>query len=91
MNHQDAMQLMAVEKYLLNELPPQVRDDFEAHYFDCPECAADLRATDAFLNAAKAELKAASLSRPAPVHDAKRPFRLLCRPVFVRPLWRQLY
>ena len=85
MNHQEAMQSMAVEKYLLNELPPQLRDDFEEHYFDCPECAVDLRATAAFLDATKAELKAASASKPLPASGAKRRFTLLWRPVFVVP------
>lgn len=95
MDHQDAMRLAAVEKYLLNELTPQLRDDFEEHYFDCPECAADLRATAAFLDAAKTELKDASASRPslaavAPVTVAagtagKRGFKSLWWPAFVIP------
>lgn len=90
MDHQNAMQLAAVEKYLLNELTPQLRDDFEEHYFDCPECAADLRATAAFLDAAKRELKDASVSRPspgtvAPGTVAKQGFRSFWRPAFVIP------
>jgi len=85
MDHQDAMRLAVVEKYLLNELTPQLRDDFEEHYFDCLECAADLRATAAFLDATKTELKAASLSRPMPATDVKRRFRSLWRPAFVVP------
>src|SRR5665213_1322231 len=83
MDHQDAIQLMAVEKYLLNELPPELRDDFEEHYFDCPECAADLRATAAFLDTTKTELKAAPVSRPSPDTGAKRRFTLLWKPAFV--------
>ena len=45
MNHQQATQLMAVESYLLDELTPEVRDQFEEHFFDCQECSTDLRAT----------------------------------------------
>ena len=86
MDHQEAIQLMAVEKYLLNELPPELRDDFEEHYFDCPECATDLRATAAFLDAAKAELIANSASRRPPVAKPKRPFTLLWRPALIAPL-----
>lgn len=86
MDHQEAIQLMAVEKYLLNELPPELRDDFEEHYFGCPECATDLRATAAFLDAAKAELKANSASRRPPTAKPKRPFTLLWRPALIAPL-----
>ncbi len=57
MDHQQATQLMAVEKYLLQELAPEVRDQFEEHFFDCQECATDLRATVAFMEAAKKEFR----------------------------------
>jgi hypothetical protein len=85
MNHQDATQLMAVEKYVLNELPPQLRNEFEEHYFECPECATDLRATTAFLDAAKAEFKAASASKPMPAAIAKKRGPWLWRPAFAMP------
>ena len=64
MNHQEAIAQRAVEKYLLDEMPPGQRDDFEEHYFGCTECAADLRATAAFLDTAKQELRAGAMLRP---------------------------
>jgi hypothetical protein len=67
MDHQQATQLTAVEKYLLDELPPEVRDEFEEHFFDCQECATDLRATAGFIDAAKREFKV----KPAPVAGSK--------------------
>jgi hypothetical protein len=48
MEHNDAVRLQAVEKYILGELPPTVRDEFEAHYFDCAVCSFNLRAGFAF-------------------------------------------
>ena len=76
MDHNQATQLEAVEKYLLEELTPEVRDEFEEHYFDCEQCATDLRATAAFIDAAKRELKAASPLVPGPVTTHKsRGFR----------------
>src|SRR5579862_3648061 len=57
MNHEEAARLSLVEKYLLDELPPELRDEFEEHYFDCQNCADDVRATAAFLDIAKHELK----------------------------------
>jgi len=85
MNHQDATQAMVVEKYVLNELTPELRAEFEEHYFECAECAMDLRATAAFLDAAKAEFKAASAAKLLPVSGAKKRGSWLWRPAFVVP------
>jgi Putative zinc-finger len=90
MDHQDAARLLSVEKYLLNELPPDLRDEFEEHLFDCQECAADLRATAAFLDAAKLELKAMPLAVATPEKFAPRAAKksrlsFLWAPAFVLP------
>jgi hypothetical protein len=85
MDHQEALRQMAVEKYLLNELPPAVRDEFEEHYFGCQECAADLRATSAFLNAMKSQPRGASVARLA-ASSSKPPWRAwFLRPAFLSP------
>ena len=44
MSHDEAVAGMMADKYLLRELPEQQRDEFEAHYFDCADCADDVRA-----------------------------------------------
>ena len=56
MEHSEAVQQMAAERYLLNELTLDAREAFEEHLFDCPECALDLRAGAAFIEEAKAQL-----------------------------------
>jgi hypothetical protein len=56
MEHSEAIQLMAAEKYLLDELPAEVRDEFEEHLFGCHECAMDMRTASAFLEQGKAVL-----------------------------------
>lgn len=43
MEHMQATATSAAERYLLNEMPADERDDFEQHFFDCAECAADVR------------------------------------------------
>src|SRR5215469_6772318 len=56
MDHQEAMTTKSAERYLLDELTPELRDAFEEHAFDCPECSLNLRAGAAFIQVAKAEL-----------------------------------
>jgi Putative zinc-finger len=58
MTHQDALQRMAVERYLLGELSGASLDSFEEHLFDCPECTADVKAGLLFIDAARTELRA---------------------------------
>jgi putative zinc finger protein len=53
MDHQEAIRLTATERYLMDELPPELRDQFEEHFFDCPECALDVRAASQFIEKSK--------------------------------------
>src|SRR5579859_7140734 len=39
MNHEEAIRMMGTEQYLLNELSPELREQFEEHFFDCGICA----------------------------------------------------
>ena len=67
MEHSEALQQMAAERYLLDELTPDAREAFEEHLFNCPECALDLRAGVAFVDEAKAQLPKLAGAMPAPV------------------------
>ena len=58
MNHSEAVAQMAVERYLLDEMGPDARDEFEEHLFDCQECVLDVRAGDVFIREAKVQLPA---------------------------------
>jgi hypothetical protein len=89
MDHQEALRDRAVEKYLLKEMPPPEREEFEAHFFDCQECAADVRATAAFLDVVKKQLPRWRGGRPARV--PKRPwFDFVWRPAFAAPAFALL-
>ena len=85
MDHQEAARLSLVEKYLLDEMPPQLRDEFEEHYFDCQECAADLRATAVFLDTAKEELKSFPAEKPSAATVKKPWLSWLWTPAFAFP------
>jgi hypothetical protein len=70
MNHAEAVQQMATEKYLLGELSPELRDAFEEHFFDCPECAMDVRSAAVFIDEAKEHLP--ELTGPMAIPAAER-------------------
>ncbi len=43
MNHEAAVETLAAERYLLGDMPPDEREAFEAHFFECAECADEVR------------------------------------------------
>ena len=66
MDHSDVMRLEAVEKYVLGELPAHLRDQFEEHYFDCAECAAEVKHLMTFMTASRLLLQEAPRTKEAP-------------------------
>ena len=43
MDHAEAVDTMAAQRYVLEEMTPEDRDAFEDHFFGCAACAADVR------------------------------------------------
>ncbi len=62
MTHQEAVASLAAERYLLDEMAEPDREQFEEHYFQCEECADDLRAAAAMVRGARAGMTARSAS-----------------------------
>ena len=97
MNHDEAVQEMATERYLLDELSPELREAFEEHMFDCQECAFDVRSGNVFLTEAKAQLPAI-IASAAPKESPRvesRPARkpwwsFLTTPAFAVPAFAML-
>src|SRR6185295_18863596 len=73
MDHSGAIQIGA-ERYLLGQLDPQVRNEYEEHYFNCGECAEDVRLTAAFLDNAKPLLRWQEAKSEAAVSSGSRFF-----------------
>ena len=53
MEHQRAVQNLAVESYVLGEMSPRERDAFEEHFFECSLCGDDVRAAAKFMEDAR--------------------------------------
>src|ERR1039457_3729809 len=98
MDHDAVVRQNMTERYLLNELDPEARDEFEEHYFDCPDCAADVQAGALFVEQSKVVLgseeskgilserpAASPVQVPVPVPASSGWFTWL-RPVFAVPV-----
>jgi hypothetical protein len=57
MDHNEAIQMQAAEKYILGELPAALRDEYEEHFFDCAECALDVKAVAVLADNSREVLK----------------------------------
>jgi hypothetical protein len=75
MNHDVVVRQKMTERYLLDELDPAQRDEFEEHLFDCLDCAGDVKAGAVFVEQSKVVLAESptpalatsrALSRPQP-------------------------
>jgi hypothetical protein len=58
MDHNEAVRLQAAEKYVLGEFPPNLRNEYEEHFFECAECAVDVKAVVAFVDVSREVLRA---------------------------------
>jgi Putative zinc-finger len=95
MNHSEAVEQMAVERYLLGELNADAREDFEDHMFGCPECALDTRVATIFIEEAKTELGKVAPSQPevksaATKEKGRSHWSLWLRPAFAAPVFAAL-
>jgi hypothetical protein len=92
MDHSEAVRLMATERYLLGELSPEIRDAFEEHFFECQQCALDVRAGSAFVHEARqllavpAAVGAVAAAQPTP----RREWFSWWKPAFAAPAFAVL-
>jgi len=63
--HDQAMTLMAAEKYMLGELDGEERERFEEHFFSCEECAHDILDLSSVTQGSRELLKSQSKAEPA--------------------------
>src|SRR5258708_31824012 len=89
MDHDEAVRQKATERYLLDELDPGLKDQFEEHLFDCQDCALDVRAAAMFVEQVKVVLGeptvTSSMQTPVTV-PAKAGWLAWFRPAFAVPV-----
>jgi hypothetical protein len=87
MDHAEVVRRQMTERYLLDELDSAERDEFEGHFFDCPECAADVHAGTVFIDQSKIVLaEKATAEQPEPILTPAQPgWFSWFRPVFALP------
>ena len=57
MDHNEAVRTHAAEKYILGELSPVLREEYEEHFFVCVACALEVKAAAAFVDNARTGLR----------------------------------
>jgi len=97
MEHLQAIQLKAAERYVLGDLPSDLREQYEEHFFGCAECAEELSLAAAFVENSRAAIGSEPVMPPVrlPVVDAQRPaasgwFGAFLRPSFAVPVFAAL-
>jgi len=80
MEHLQAVNTLAAERYLLDEMTDAERDEFEGHFFSCRDCAEDLRAGAIMVDGARRGLIDSVATAAAPPK--------LPSPFIARPRWR---
>jgi hypothetical protein len=88
MEHLEAIQLKAAERYVLGELPSDLREQYEDHFFSCVECAEELSLAAAFVENSRAAMGSEPVMPPVrlPVSaTAERPASSGWLGAFLRP------
>ncbi|MGA3093359.1 MAG: hypothetical protein ABSD75_32600 [Terriglobales bacterium] len=93
MDHDVVAGQRMTERYLLNELDPGLRDEFEEHYFSCTACAADVQAAALLVEQIENGAIPDTNLRPVPVMppiQTRSRWLPWLRPAFVIPVMAML-
>jgi anti-sigma factor RsiW len=77
MDHRQAVETLALERYLLGEMADLERDAFEEHFFSCAECAEDARAVGTMRDAVANGMAGSARQAPSRVLQMPSPRRRL--------------
>src|SRR5262245_30505449 len=85
MEHQEAIDTLASERYILGEMSEAERDSFEEHFFSCAECADDVLAADKMRVGVRAGLVGAASPTTAAKAGAAVTVKRSWRPAILIP------
>ena len=87
MDHSEAVHSKAAERYLLGEMTPVAREEYEEHFFGCVECAQEVQTGAVFIDSARDVLGSEGVSAAPAAADAKGTARWawFLRPAFAIP------
>src|ERR1700683_1797133 len=89
MDHEMVAAQKMTERYLLDELDPAARDEFEEHYFNCTECASDVQAAAVLIERIRDGAIPDPAPRPVPAPPAvptSPAWLAWLRPAFIVPV-----
>lgn len=72
MDHSQATEVQAAERYLLGELPASEAEEFERHFFECADCAEAVQAGSQFIANARVVFTERSVESRRERGDARR-------------------
>ena len=73
MDHMEAVRSNAVERYTLGDLPVGQVEEFERHFFECPQCSEELRTLSVLAENARAVFLEETSRASAPPVEAAAP------------------
>ncbi|HVI09712.1 MAG TPA: zf-HC2 domain-containing protein, partial [Candidatus Binatia bacterium] len=85
MDHEVVVREKMTERYLLDELDEQQREQFEEHYFDCAECALDVKAAAMFVDQSRLALAKEQTRAVAAAPATEKSWFSWLRPAFAVP------
>jgi hypothetical protein len=73
MDHPEAVRSSAAERYAIGDLPLMEVEEFERHFFECPQCSEELRALSVLVTNARAVFSEPVVITPRAFQPAAEP------------------
>jgi hypothetical protein len=85
MDHPEAVRSNAAERYAIGDLPLMEVEEFERHFFECPQCSEELRALSVLVTNARAVFSEPVMAATSVFQPAAEPPIVAAEPATVQP------
>ena len=85
MDHPEAVRSNAAERYVIGDLPFVEVEEFERHFFECPQCSEELRTLSVLVTNARAVFSEPVMVSPHVIQPAAAPPVVVAQPVVSQP------